>query len=170
MKNFIFSPSTSNYQIQKLIGSEITEGVKGSTVYFIQSFYPKDSLWILENSKGIFQLYSKGLLLRTFKNNKEILITIPFDDVSKLELVKGKEIIRPLFFSPMWILLKIGVPVEIARYFRVMASEYSIDPTSLHVTTVSFQLNFQTNGYTFKGQNSFFSKLSDIDNLIIKRR
>lgn len=152
-----------------LIGEEVQLGVIGSTSYFIKSFESTEAMEWLENSKGIFQIFKKGVLLRVFKSNKTISIPILFTEINKLELCKGKETIRPIFLSPFWILLTLGVRTDIARYFRIKFREYSIAPTRLRIETRTFQIGLETNGYTFESQKDFFESLTEIKNLKISQ-
>ncbi|SIN69938.1 hypothetical protein [Algoriphagus halophilus] len=144
-------------------------GLIGSTTYFIKSFDSVERIELMENAKGILQTFTNGLLLRVFKNNQSISIPIPFSDISKLELRKGQEIVEPIWLYPMWILLKLGVRIEIARYFRMRVGEYSIDPTVLEIETRDFKLGLETNGYTFDSQENYFSKFTEIKDLKIKK-
>lgn len=150
-----------------LIGEEVRSGVVGSTTYFIKSFESDETLEWLENSKGIFQIFKKGLLLRVFKSNKTISIPIPFTEINKLELCKGNETIRPIFLSPFWILLNLGVRTEIARYFRIKVREYLITPTRLRIEASTFRIELETNGYTFESQKDFYKLLTEIKDLRI---
>ncbi|WP_339754508.1 hypothetical protein [Algoriphagus aquimarinus] len=162
----------ATYEIPKhkllpLIGEEVKNGVTGSTTYFIKSFVSDESIELLKDSKGIFQIFSNGLLLRVFKNNRTISIPIPFNQIKRLELVKGNETIQPIFFFPMWILLKVGLRIDIARYFRLRYWEYKIEATILEIETHSATFKLETNGYTFNSQEEFFAKLTDIQELKI---
>lgn len=150
-----------------LIGEEIHFGVIGSTSYFIKSFESTESLGWLENSKGIFQIFKRGLLLRIFKSNKALSIPIPFAEISTFELHKGKEIIRPIFLSPFWLLLNLGVQIKIARYFRIKVREYSIGPTRISIETKTLRIELEANGYTFESQKALFESLTEIKGLRI---
>jgi hypothetical protein len=81
--------------------------------------------------------------------------------------MKGTEVCEPVYFSPMWILLKLGVRLEIARYFA-NRWEYSIEPTTLIIQTQTFKLKLETNGFTFSSQADYFLKFSEIKALEIK--
>lgn len=106
-------------KISTLIGEPITKGLVSSTTYYLKRFEDReDSSQILEDYKGIIELHSDGLLLRTFKSDKRKLIALPYSRIVGIRLKKGREDISPLLFSQFWILLKLGVKVEIARYFK----------------------------------------------------
>lgn len=162
------SNDVHEHKLRPLIGEAVKNGVTGSTTFFIKSFESNETIALIDDSKAIFQTFTKGLLLRVFKNNRSISLPIPFTDIERFELRKGEEIIKPVFLFPMWILLKLGVQAEIARYFRLRVWEYSIDPTILQIETIDFKLVLETNGYTFGSQKNYFSKLTEIKDLKIK--
>lgn len=151
-----------------LIGEAVNYGVTGSTTYFIKSFNSSEDIPFLENSKGIFQAFTKGLLLRVFKNNSSVSIPIHFLKIKKFELLKGVETIDPIFLSPMWVLIKLGVRIEISRYFKWRIWEYGIEPTTLQIETQDYKIGLETNGYTFNSQEKFFHNFAEIKDLIIK--
>jgi hypothetical protein len=167
---YFYSYEVPKYKLFPLIGEEVKKGIVGSTAYFMKSFDSTEAIDLMENSKGIFQVFTKGLLLRVCKNNNSISLPIPFKEITKLELNKGDENVEPFLLSPMWILLKFGIKIEIARYFRIRLGEYSIGQTTLKIETLSFKLELQTNGYTFNSQDNFFSKLTEIENLNITKK
>lgn len=163
-----FDPNNvPKHKLISLIGEEIKSGVTGSTTYFIKFFESTETIEWIEHSKGIFQIFQKGLLLRIFKSNRSISIPIPFTQLKKFELCKGQETVKPIFLSPFWILLSFGVRVEIARYFKIKAREYSITPTILKIETQTFQLGLETNGYLFENQKNLFLGISEIKDLQI---
>lgn len=155
-------------QISKVLGKEIRHGVRGSTTYFVTFFrYNTENIdldW-LAGAKGIFQLFEKGILLRLFKSNKANAIPIPHQQFIRIEVEKGREIIEPALLSPFWILLKLGVRTEIARYFKLYPREYAITPTRLMIVTSDFELRLETNGHTYQSQKDFFLAFSKRYNL-----
>lgn len=151
------------HKISPIIGDLLKSGIKGSTSYYIKLFEPDESIDLIENAKGIFQAYTKGLLLIIFKSNRSISIPITYSQIEKLELKKGQETTEPFFLSAMWMLLKLGVRIEVARYFRMHSSEYCIEPTELELQTDSFLIHLEANGYTFQSQEYFFSQFSEIE-------
>lgn len=152
--------SEKQREINPLIGLPIRKGVVGSTTYYVRHCHvngnPCD---ILAGHKAIFQLYSGGLLIRTFKSDKRMFVLLPYHDVVGFRLKKGDEEISPIMLSPFWILLKLGVKVEVARYFKAGNTEYSIAETRLEITLSTGKIILETNGYTFNGQARFFNKI-----------
>ncbi len=162
----VFESENEIRQITSLIGKPIKKGVVGSTTYYLKHIQDRShSGKLLEDSKGIFELYSDGLLLRTFKSDKRKLIALPYSVITGIRLTKGREDVSPLLFSPFWVLLKLGVKVEIARYFKVTISEYRIEETALEITTNTGSIGLVTNGYTFPSQAKFFKMIKVLDKL-----
>ncbi len=164
---YFHSNDVPKHKLLPLIGEEVRGGITGSTTYFIKSFHSIETIELMEDSKGIFQAFTKGLLLRVFKNNRSISLPIPFKEIDMLELIKGTEVCAPYYFSPMWILLKLGIRLEIARYFA-NGSEYSIEPTTLIIQTQAFKLKLESNGFAYNSQADYFSKFGEIKALEIK--
>ncbi|PTB94074.1 hypothetical protein C9994_12415 [Marivirga lumbricoides] len=167
MHYFDSNESNLRHKLSPFIGEPLQSGIKGSTSYFIKQFEADTAINLLNDSKGIFQAYTKGLLLITFKSNRSLSIPIPYQQIKKLVLLKGQETIDPFFPSVMWMLLKLDVRIEIARYFRMHSSEYSIEPILLEIQTDSYLIHLETNGYTFQSQEAFFSQLTEIEKLRI---
>lgn len=131
----------------------------GSTSFFLISFSQKrndfDELRI--NSKCNFQLYTDGLLLKTNFSNQVRAIPIKYSDIIELRLIRGKEHIDPLPFSLMGILLKLGVSVLTARYFKAEIGEYTIEDTILELRTSDYSINLMCNGYLFESQEALLN-------------
>gem|GEM_PF-5641620 len=146
-----------------MLGEEKNYGIRGSTTYFIRHILlntdDKSCEWI-EGAKGIFQSFDKGLLLRVFKSNKSCSIAIPNEQVLSMAIYRGVEAVSPVFLTPFWLLLKLGVRVEIARYFVLYPREYSILPTKLRMVTKDFEMQLESNGFSFLSQKEYFSEIS----------
>ena len=145
---------------------------KGSTVYFIkrhQFANSSNELNDLTNFKGIIELYSKGLLLRVFKSNKNYLLPIPHSSIQKVTVTEGEEEIDPFFLSPMWILLKLGVHANVARYFQLRWDRYIKYETELIIATDGFIMELVSNGFTFPSQEKFFKRIDLGDKLQIEK-
>ncbi len=141
----------------------------GSTGFYLKSFKSNksqnESLKI--DSKCNFEKRSKGILLRANYSNKLTVIPIPKESILKITLKRGKENIAPIFLFPMWFLLKLGIPIIYARYFRLRLHEYSIHQMKLHIKTTDYEMDFITNGYLFEQQVSFFESLNCKNKLMI---
>ena len=134
----------------------------GSTGFYLKSFKAKNSESenLKLNSKCNFEKRTGGLLLRANYSNKLTAIPIPKENIIGITIRRGNETIDPFFLSPMWILLKLGVSILYARYFRFRLHEYSIDQMELNVKTTEYEMDFIANGYLFERQLSFFENLN----------
>ena len=103
--------------------------------------------------------YSAGLLLHLFKSDKKYLLPIPEKSVRAIILTEGEEAVDTWILSPMGLLLKLGIPLEIARYFRTRMDTYVKHDTKLVISTDSFKIELTTNGFTFPSQARFFKRL-----------
>ncbi|EAZ81446.1 hypothetical protein [Algoriphagus machipongonensis] len=162
-------------KIDRLLGKPISVDFKrpvaiGSPGLFLKSFIDKtgktDS--IAANSKCNFEKRENGLLLHSNINNQRTLIPIHKAEIVKVELIRGTENIEPIPLFPMWILLKMGVSVLYARYFRIYVSEYSIDEMKLKIKTTDHDMDFIANGYLFEKQLDFFKECNLGNKLKIK--
>lgn len=157
--NYYLSNEVAKHTLYPIIGEAVKTGIRGSANYFVKSFKAKEDIPLLVDSKGIFQVFTKGLLFRGYKNNRFISILIPFKSINQFELNKGAEKVQPIFLSPMWVLLNLGVRLEYARYFRASISEYSVGQTQLILKTAEFSMELETSGYSYESQERFFGKL-----------
>ena len=134
----------------------------GSTGFYLKSFEAKNSetVSLKLDSKCNFEKRTGGILLRANYSNKLTAIPIPNENIIEISLKRGKENINPFFFSPMWILLKLGISKLKARYFRFWLHEYSIDQMELNIKTTDYEIDFIANGYLFERQLSFFENLN----------
>lgn len=129
----------------------------GSTTYYLKSFKSKEGISesIALNSRCIFEKFSEGVLLRANSSNFQSALPIPEKEIIKIVVTKGEEKISPYVLSPMWILLKAGVPIRYARYFRITVYEYTTDQMTLSVITDKYEMKFIANGYSFEQQWPF---------------
>lgn len=173
---FLKEEQISEQSIRKLVGKPLEFDLKkpksiGSAGFFLKAFKSKnretDSLKI--NAKCNIEKRSKGLLLRLNYSNNLTVIPIPYEQIVSITLRRGEERIHPIIMSPMWILLKMGVSVLIARYFRFRLYEYSIDRVLLILKTNDYEMEFIANGYLFEGQSRFFENLDYGGKLKIER-
>ena len=142
----------------------------GSTGFYLKSFKVKkpETKSLKLDSKCNFERRSKGILLRANYSNKLTAIPIPNENITQITLKRGKEEFSPFFLSPMWILLKLGVSIVYARYFRLRLSQYSIDQMELNLKTTEYEMDFIANGYLFERQLSFFENLNYGDKLKVE--
>ena len=161
--------------IEKIIGKTTKVNWKkpkaiGSSSFYLKSFKAKnDSAQLIkENSKCSFEKYSNGILLRSNLSNKLSVLPINKSEIKYIKLIRGKESVKPLTLSPMWIMLKLGISKLIARYFRIVLREYSINEMKLKIETENQIMEFTQNGYIFERQLSFFKNLNYDEKLIIE--
>ncbi|MEQ9169363.1 MAG: hypothetical protein RLO12_24120 [Fulvivirga sp.] len=149
----------SSRKIEELLGKSKKTGIKGSTAYFIKEIIFQNGDGSFPNdAKGIFEYFEKGVLLHAFKSTSNYFIPLPFSTLNKIILTKGKESVNLIFLSPMWTLLKVGLSIDLARYFA-LGGEYKIEETTLEIISENLKMRLITNGYAFKGQERFFSQL-----------
>ena len=161
--------------ITKQIGEPIKVNFRnpkaiGSTGFYLKSFIAKNSenKSLKLDSKCNFEKRTGGILLRSNYSNTLAAIPIPKESIIRITLKRGKENIKPFFLSPMWILLKLGVSIVYARYFKLMFHEYSIGQMKLKVETTKYEMDFIANGYLFERQLSFFESLGYDDKLNVE--
>lgn len=65
----------------------------------------------------------------------------------------------------MWLLLKLGVSLKIARYFQTSSDDVEKVETNLKIVTKDFDMKLLTNGFTFSSQKKFFESLNIEDKL-----
>ncbi|MCT4664989.1 MAG: hypothetical protein N4A45_07125 [Flavobacteriales bacterium] len=158
---------TYDYQIRKLIGLPIKQRfditkVSSSSFYYIKKFENKihTDRALKINSRCSFELFENGLLLRSNYSNELLTIPIHYGEIKNIILTKGNELVNPFPFSPMWLLLKLGVSIKNARYFGIYwLKEYHIKETELIIETKNYYIKMTKNGYSFENQKPFFDKL-----------
>jgi len=157
------------HKLDQIIGRPVNSGIRGTTPYFIKELRSEElpEFLTLEDSKGIFQLFENGLLMRVFKSSNNHSIAISFNSLQKLSLIKGKEMINPRMYSLFWLLLKLGVSIDKARYFGGW-NEYRIDETKLILEADNFYCRMICSGLSFNSQARFFESL-DKNVIEIKR-
>ena len=159
-------------KIKKVVGEPISfdfnkPKIVGSPLLYLKRFKSENesSESLKENSRCNFEIRSNGILLHTNISNKRSLLLIPKEEITYIKFVKGSEQVDPFFLSPMWILLKFGVSLRIARNFKIMMHEYSIDEMRLTLKSVNYEIEFVSSGYLLERHLDFFKK-SDYSNKI----
>ena len=164
----------SSRAINKLLGKPITFNifkpeVTGSPGLYLKEFTSvhnsNDQLKI--DSKCNFEKRPKGLLLRTNYSNILSVIAMHVNSISTITLTKGIEVVEPRKYSPLWILLELGIPLNIARYVA-NGHEYSIEQLELVITSQEYEFKFIASGYLFERHLNFFTSLNYDDILSIK--
>lgn len=109
------------------------------------------------NLRCNFEKRPNGILLRINHNQDLYNLAIDYNSIKKVYLL-NHEIISPWVLSPMRILLKLGVHIKFARYFRNRWSDYSVDPMNLIIQTSNGILRLDSNGYNFYETLEYFQK------------
>ena len=158
------SNSDINKKYEYLLGTPL--GVKeqlksdfsGSSLYRLQNAYIDGRTLDLDfiTNRANFEKFSNGLLLRVNQNQNLSHFVIPYNDIKKIELIKGEERCSPRLISIMRILLKFGVKLRYARYFSLSLNEYSIDRMKLRIKTSNGQIELDSNGYNYEAEKSYF--------------
>lgn len=151
-------------EIDNLLGDSISikeqmnKGTIGSELYRLKKLKIKEKIpdFTDLNSRCNFQKYKKGLLLRINHNMSLFNIAISYDKIESVDLIKGDENISPFFFSPMRLLLSLGVHVRYARYFKIHLSEYSIEPMFLKITSGDDFIELDSSGWNYYGEIKYF--------------
>lgn len=111
------------------------------------------------NSRCNFEKFRNGLLLRINNMQKLYFVAMSYDSIDSIKLTKGDENISPLFLSPMGLLLRFGVHVRYALYFKLRASEYSIEPMTLSITSGNDYISLDSSGYSYYGALDYFMQI-----------
>lgn len=165
----------STRKILKILGeqSKRKERFKiiGSNTYYLKTFISISNVHdcIKPNSRCIIEKFDNGCLIWANYSNSVSAIPVVETELVKIVLIKGDERVRPIPFTPMWILLKLGVPIRIARYFRVWIYEYYIKQMKLSIQTTNYNMTFVSNGYSFEQQQKFFESWHYGDKIVIKK-
>lgn len=152
--------------LEPIIGKPLEFNLKnpkplGSTLFLLRFFEQRDSesKELKVNARCNFQLFTDGFLLKTTNSTITEAIPINFKDIQKFKLIRGEETINPFLLSPMWFLLKFGVSIVKARYFRLKGREYFINKMTLLIMTDQYSLAFEGDGYKFEAQIKLFKDL-----------
>ena len=166
----------SRVKIHQYLGDAHTVSIKNFKVVgrpglYLRSFVAKKDplVGLAENAKSNFEHREKGLLLHTNYSNTRTLVALPKSEIRSIQLLRGKEDISPFIFSPMGILLKLGVSVLYARYFRLYSSEYNIEPMELKLETSAYLMTFSASGFLFERHLKYFKGLNYDAILTVKK-
>lgn len=115
---------------------------------FKDQFNKRDLL--KENTVCSLETSKNGLLLHGDFSNGNQTISLNSDEIKSITLVQGEEQINARFMSPMWLSLKLGIPIERARNFKLNDSEYKIDDTKIELRTNGYSIELSTEGKAFE--------------------
>lgn len=156
----------AQWTCSQLLGKPLKRGITGTKRLFVEQAsieQQPDLNFPMDKAQLSFQKYEKGLLLRFIYMNQTAIYPLPFDDIQAIKLSGGDENLEPIPYTPCWFLLKLGVPLTIARNFYGRRlpkdSEYTIEPTSLSIETEHGSLLLHTSSYDFSSIKEFFNSL-----------
>ena len=112
-----------------------------------------------ENTICTLETREKALLLHgDFSDGNEIIV-LDAHEIQSIKLVRGRERVNAIFMSPMWISLKLGMPIERARHFKIAKSEYHIADTKIVLRTNECLVELCTAGTAFEKIRTSLKKL-----------
>ena len=104
--------------IQKLLGVPIKGGITGSRRMFVEEAsvgIAPDFKFPVDKSQVSIQKYERGILLRFIYATQQAFYPLSFEHITSFRLTGGEETITPRRFSRFWFMLKMGIPVRVAR-------------------------------------------------------
>jgi hypothetical protein len=103
----------------------------------------ENTLCTLETSENALSLHGN------FSDGKETIV-LDAEEIQSIKLYRGTERVNAIFMSPMWISLKLGIPLERARHFKIANSEYQIADTKMVLQTKQCLVELCTAGTAFE--------------------
>ncbi|MUH37011.1 hypothetical protein D9O36_14260 [Zobellia amurskyensis] len=125
---------------------------------------------LLSQTRCNLEILPKGVMVVGNFDNHDSIIPVLKDEIESISLVRGKETIDTFYLSPMHILLKLGIPSRISRFFKVYPSEYKISETQITIKCVDYQLKLITNGNNFEALLRTFKKSGYSEELDLMRK
>ncbi|CAM4312222.1 hypothetical protein [Zobellia nedashkovskayae] len=113
---------------------------------------------LLSQTRCDLEISSKGIMVVGNFDNHESIIPLLKKDIESISLVRGKETIDTFYLSPMQILMRMGVPARVSRFFKVYSSEYKISATQIIIKCKEYQLKLITDGTNFETLLRTFTK------------
>tara|TARA_B100000963_G_scaffold298979_1_gene270880 strand:+ start:316 stop:840 length:525 start_codon:yes stop_codon:yes gene_type:complete len=160
--------------IYSLLGSPFRDNtrlltISGSGGYFIDRIVSGDSFLahIPDDAKANIQRREKGLLIAFNKSNRLYGISLEWNEIDQITLTKGKEQLQPKFPLPVWWLIRLGLPVEKAKYFGLFG-EFKQEPLRLEIGFDNQVVALYANGFSFDEKAFYFSALSVNTKVIIE--
>ena len=161
------------HELRKVVGSAIPFNLRkmkasGSSGLFLKSFtnYKNPEKALSINSKCSFENRVNGILLRSYNSNVQMMVALPLNEISKIQLIKGDEINHLSTFSLGGVFHKIGLSLRYARYLFPYRF-YRIDPMDLIIYSKNYKMTFRASGYQFENQLDFWRSSSAAAKLTI---
>ncbi|MDO6518900.1 hypothetical protein [Zobellia uliginosa] len=111
------------------------------------------------------EILPKGVMVVGNFDGNDNIIPLLKDEIRSISLIRGKETIDTFCLSPMHILLKLGIPSSISRYFKVYPSEHKITETQVIIKCDEYQLKLITSGNDYGKLLRIFKKAGYTDEL-----
>jgi len=153
--------------VENLIGQgiafkeQLNYGTIGSPNFYLKTL--KIDGKIIEfssaNSRGSFEKFRYGLLFRTTYRNEVYCLAVGNFQNLRVIIIGGKEQISPIVFGPMFISMKLGLPIRYSRYLRLRLFEYSVDEVTLRIMGENEELKLTTSGFNNYRALEFFQPL-----------
>ncbi len=100
----------------------------------------------------------EGLIFRLWTSRAIKAYGIRYDWIQLIKLIKREDYVNPEFVSPMWILLKLNMPLKYARRFARMG-EYECGPIDLKIECQDgIIVEYEMNGFSWDQVTSFFNQ------------
>ncbi len=154
-----------------VIGKRVAE-TKGNHRFRLVNFESKyySPIKSVKSTKCTLSVYKAGLILSGdfCENCKHI--SVLSNEISRIELVRGRETIDTFYLSPLHILSKIGLPNSVARHFRFHPTEYRITQTKIRIEAKEQFVELITSGYRFEKLKRSFKKMGYGTKLNLERK
>jgi len=157
------SSDLSEFKLEPIVGPKSNSIVKGSAGLFIKALKSENMPTDLVGAKVNFEIREKGLLMYTSKSDKRWVFPLASKDLIAISLQGGEETYKAFPLSPMWLLLKLGMSIRVARKFKMKWDEYSASPCILILDTQDLDLALESSGYNIYSLMHF---VKQVENLI----
>lgn len=112
----------------------------------------ENTVCTLETSENALSLHGD------FSDGKDTIV-LDAQEIQSIKVYRGREKVNAIFMSPMWISLKLGIPLEKARHFKIANSEYQIADTKMVLQTKQCLVELCTTGTAFEKIRSTLKNL-----------
>ncbi len=166
--------------VNSLLGNSLTlkhqliNGFSGSTLFgLIETDLDSSKIEVTDyNTRCNLEKKTQGILIRINYRQTILNCAIGYNSIKKITINNNEEVNSPFFFSPMWILLRMGVHIRYARYFRIYLDDYYVNRMELTILTDNGSIKLDSSGYNYYSIVQFFnqSKLISKIEIISKRK
>lgn len=96
--------------------------------------------------KTHFDWTKKGAVIRLRTISKIYAIGLGENGFNKIKLTKNPDYILAMPFLPFWTLLRLGVPIEIAKWFRFRGDKFIEGKCEIEIDHNDVTMNFELSG------------------------